>query len=448
MQPKTTVIDQGDLFRSRLDQILNRRHPLYRLADTIDWSVFDKDFGRLYVENVGRPGLSIRLLVGLHYLKHAFNESDESVVDRLLENPYWQYFCGFEYFQHQLSLDPTSLVKWRKRIGPKGMEKLLAVTIETAKSEEHVFKEHLERVNVDTTVQEKAVAFPTDARLYHKARRILVRLAKRDGIELRQSYERLGKSAFIMQGRYSHARQMKRSKREQKKLRIYLGRVIRDIRRKCSEPGEKLAIMLERAHRIFTQNRNDKNKLYSMQAPEVECIAKGKVHKKYEFGCKVSLVSTSKDSWIVGVQAVHGNPYDGHTLKAALDQAEEIAGWRPQHAYCDKGYKGAPAVLSNTEVHLANKKKKSMKASEWKWYRRRSGIEPIIGHAKSDHRMDRNYLKGEEGDKINAILAGCGFNIRKLLRAILLWLFKERFRGIATDWIALTRILEHQLQPV
>jgi IS5 family transposase len=448
MQPKTTVIDQGDLFRSRLDQILNRRHPLYRLADSIDWSVFDKDFGKLYVENVGRPGLSIRLLVGLHYLKHAFNESDESVVDRLLENPYWQYFCGFEYFQHQISLDPTSLVKWRKRIGPKGMEKLLAGTIKTAKSENHVSKEHLERVNVDTTVQEKAIAFPTDARLYHKARRILVRLAKRNGIELRQSFERLGKSALIMQGRYSHARQMKRARREQKKLRIYLGRVIRDIRRKCSEPDEKLAIMLERAQRIVTQNRNDKNKLYSMQAPEVECIAKGKVHKKYEFGCKVSLVSTSKDSWIVGVQAVHGNPYDGHTLKAALDQAEEIAGWRPEHAYCDKGYKGTPAVLNNTEVHLANKKKKSMKATKWKWYRRRSGIEPIIGHAKSDHRMDRNYLKGEEGDKINAILAGCGFNIRKLLRAILLWLFKERFRGIVTDWIALTRILEHQLQPV
>jgi len=447
MQPKSTVIDQGDLFRSRLDQILNRRHPLYRLADSIDWSVFDKDFGKLYVENVGRPGLSIRLLVGLHYLKHAFNESDESVVDRLLENPYWQYFCGFEYFQHHISLDPTSLVKWRKRIGPKGMEKLLAVTIETAKSKNHVSKEHLERVNVDTTVQEKAIAFPTDARLYHKARRILVRLAKRDGIGLRQSYERLGKSAFIMQGRYSHARQMKRAKREQKKLRTYLGRVIRDIRRKCSEPGEKLATMLERAHRIFTQSRNDKNKLYSLQAPEVECIAKGKVHKKYEFGCKVSLVSTSEDSWIVGVQAVHGNPYDGHTLKAALDQAEEITGWRPEHAYCDKGYKGAPAVLNNTQVHLANKKKQSMKPSEWKWYRRRSGIEPIIGHAKQDHRMDRNYLKGEEGDKINAILAGCGFNIRKLLRAILLWLFKERFQGIATVWTVLTRVLEQQIQP-
>jgi transposase, IS5 family len=448
MQPKTTVIDQGDLFRSRLDQILNRCHPLYRLADTIDWSFFDKDFGKLYVENVGRPGLSIRLLVGLHYLKHAFNESDESVVDRLLENPYWQYFCGFEYFQHHLSLDPTSLVKWRKRIGPKGMEKLLQGTVETAKSKEYVTEKHLERVNVDTTVQEKAIAYPTDARLYQKARCILVRLAKRQGIELRQTYERLGKRAFIMQARYSHARQVNRAKKEQKRLRIFLGRVVRDIGRKCLAPDRLLATMLERAQRILNQKRNDKNKLYSMQAPEVECIAKGKAHKKYEFGCKVSLVSTSENSWIVGVQAVHGNPYDGHTLKSALDQAEQIAGWRPEHAYCDKGYKGVPAVLNNTEVHLADKKKKSVKASEWKWYRRRSGIEPIIGHAKSDHRMDRNYLKGEEGDKINAILAGCGFNIRKLLRAILLWLFKERFRDIATGWTALTRLLGRQLQHV
>ena len=446
MQPKSGFSEQGDLFRSRLDQILNRQHPLYRLADSIDWSIFDREFGSLYVENFGRPGLPIRLLVGLHYLKHAYNVSDEAVVERFLENPYWQYFCGCEYFQHQFPLDPTTLVKWRKRIGPKGMEKLLVVTIETAKSKEYVTEKHLERVNVDTTVQEKAIAFPTDARLYHKARRILVKLAKRHGIELRQTYERLGKRAFIMQGRYSHARQTNRAKREQRRLRLYLGRVIRDIKRKCLEPSGLLATMLERAERIFDQKRNDKNKLYSMQAPEVECIAKGKVHKKYEFGCKVSLVSTSKDSWIVGAQAIHGNPYDGHTIKESLDQAQAITGWRPQHAYCDKGYKGAPAVLSNTEIHLANKKKKSMKASEWKWYRRRSSIEPIIGHVKHDHRMDRNYLKGEEGDKINAILAGCGFNIRKLLRAILLWLFKERFSGITTNLMTLIERLNRPFQ--
>ena len=448
MKPKSSFSDQGDLFRSRLDQILNRRHQLYRLADTIDWSFFDREFGTLYTENFGRPGLPIRLLVGLHYLKHAFDVSDEAVVERLLENPYWQYFCGFEYFQHEFPLDPTSLVKWRKRIGPDGMEKLLQATIETAKNKEYVTEKHIARVNVDTTVQEKAIAFPTDARLYHKARRILVKLAKRQKIELRQTYERLGKSAFIMQGRYSHARQMNRAKKEQKKLRNFLGRVIRDIRRKCETPKGLLATMLERAQQIFSQKRNDKNKLYSMQAPEVECIAKGKAHKKYEFGCKVSLVSTSEDSWIIGAQAIHGNPYDGHTLKAALDQAESVTGWRPQHAYCDKGYKGAPAVLNNTEVHLANKKKKSMKASEWKWYRRRSAIEPIIGHAKSDNRMNRNYLKGEEGDKINAILAGCGFNIRKLLRAILFWLFKEQFTDKTADLIDHVWLWKQILQPI
>ena len=433
MQPKSGTLDQGDLFRARLDQILNRQHSLYRLANSIDWSVFDKEFGTLYVENVGRPGLPIRLLVGLHYLKHAYNVSDESVVAQFVENGYWQYFCGFEYFQHEFPLDPTTLVKWRKRIGPQGMEKLLQVTVETAKGKGYVTEKHLERVNVDTTVQEKAIAFPTDARLYHKARRILVRLAKRAGIELRQSFERLGKRAFLMQGRYSHARQTKRARREQKKLHTYLGRVIRDIERKCDEPHRLLATMLERAKRIYGQKRADTNKLYSMQAPEVECIAKGKAHKKYEFGCKVSLVSTSRGSWIVGAQAIHGNPYDGHTLKESLDQAQAISGWRPEHAYCDRGYKGVPAALGGTEIHLASRKRKSMKPREWKWYRRRSGIEPIIGHAKTDHRMDRNYLQGEDGDKINAILAGCGFNIRKLLRAILLWLVKERFRGITPN---------------
>jgi IS5 family transposase len=434
MKPKSGTSNQGDLFRSRLDQILNRRHPLFRLADGIDWTFFEKEFGPLYVEKMGRPGLPIRLLVGLHYLKHAYNVSDESVVDQFLENPYWQYFCGFEYFQHQFPLNPTSLVKWRKRIGPKGMEKLLQATIETAKRKEYVTEEHLERVNVDTTVQEKAIAFPTDARLYHKARRILVRQAKRAGIDLRQSYERLGKRAFIMQGRYSHARQTKRARREQKRLWLYLGRVIRDIERKCREPEGALATMLERAKRIFSQKRNDRNKLYSMQAPEVECIAKGKAHKKYEFGCKVSLVSTSKDNWIVGVQALHGNPYDGHTLEDALLQAEQLTGWRPEHAYCDKGYRGEPAIIEKTRVHLANKRKKSMKPREWSWFKRRSAIEPIIGHVKSDHRMDRNYLKGETGDMINAILAGCGFNLRKLLRALLLFFFKERFNGNFINW--------------
>jgi IS5 family transposase len=427
--------DQVDLFRSRLDQILDRKHSLFVLANQIDWSVFDNQFGRLYADK-GRPALPTRLMVGLHYLKHAFNESDESVVARLLENGYWMYFCGFEFFIHRLPLDPSSLVRWRKRIGPKNMEQLLAETLETAKRGGHLTEEHLERVNVDTTVQEKAIAYPTDARLYHKARVLLVKAAKQRGIALRQSYLRLGKRALIMSSRYAHARQMKRARREQKKLKTYLGRVYRDVLRNCPQPDASLAELLYNAQRILTQQRNDKNKLYSLHAPEVECISKGKVHKKYEFGCKVSLATTSKDNWIVGAEALHNNPFDGHTLKGALEQVKRLVGWAVGNAYCDKGYKGNPKQLGGTTVHLANRRKSSMTASEWRWFKRRPAIEPVIGHTKEDHRMDRNYLKGTDGDKMNAILAACGFNLRKLLRA-LLWLFfkeLERLKRLLTQF--------------
>jgi len=365
--------DQADLFRSRLDQILDRKHPLFVLANQIDWSVFDVKFGCLYADK-GRPALSTRLMVGLHYLKHAFDESDESVVARLLENPYWQFFCGFEFFIHRLPLDPSSLVRWRKRIGSKNMEQLLGETLETAKRGEHLTASHLERVNVDTTVQEKAVAFPTDARLQHKARVMLVKAAKKRGIPLRQSYLRLGKTALIMSSRYAHARQMRRAKAEQKKVKNYLGRVYRNILRNCPQPDTELGELLQLTRRLLTQKRHDKNKLYSLHA---------------------------------------------------LKQIKRLVGWEAENAYVDKGYKGNPKQLGKTNVHLANRRKKSMKPNEWRWFKRRSAIEPVIGHMKQDNRMDRNYLKGTDGDKMNAILAACGFNLRKLLRAFLWLVFKE-----------------------
>ena len=424
MKPKVPQKDQADLFRARLDQILDRSHPLFKLANQIDWSVFDNKFGALYSEK-GRPGKPTRLMVGLHYLKHAFNESDESVVDRLLENAYWMYFCGFEYFIHELPVDPTSMTRWRKRIGPKNMEQLLSETLETAKREDHLTKQHMERVNVDTTVQEKAIAYPTDSRLYHKARVLLVKAAKDRGIPLRQSYLRLGKVALIMNSRYAHARQMRRARKEQKKLKNYLGRVYRNIVRNCPQPDEQLAELLILARRLLLQQRSDKNKLYSLHAPEVECIGKGKAHKKYEFGCKVSVVTTSRDNWIIGIEALHNNPFDGHTLKGALKQMKRIVGWEADNAYVDKGYKGNPKQLGQTNIHLANRRKKSMKPSEWRWFKRRSAIEPVIGHMKNDNRMGRNTLKGTDGDKMNAILAACGFNLRKLLRAIFWLIFKE-----------------------
>lgn len=277
-------------------------------------------------------------------------------------------------------------------------------------------------MNVDTTVQEKAIAFPTDARLYHKARCVLVGEAQRAGLELRQSYKRVGKRALQKQGRYAHAQQLKRARKETRKLRTYLGRVIRDIQRKAAASGTELSgrlpVYLERAARIHRQQRADKQKLYRMQAPEVECISKGKEHKKYEFGCKVSVVTTSKRGWVVGMAALHGNPYDGHTLKAAHAQVATLTGVTPEEVFVDKGYRGSQHHPAGVAVYISGRR---LKGTLKRLLRRRSAIEPVIGHLKQDHRMKRNYLQGKDGDCINALLVGCGFNLRKLLR-VFFWL--------------------------
>lgn len=423
MKPQNTSNNLGEnqLFQSRLDQILDPRHPLFTLALSINWQKFETDFGKYFVEYKGRPGLPIRLVVGLHYLKYAYNVSDERVVEQFVENPYWQYFCGFEFFQHRFPCDPTSLTKWRNRIGVEGVEKLLKETIATAQKEEIINEKEFTIVNVDTTVQEKAVSFPTDARLYHKARITMVRAAKKRGIQLRQTYRRVGKLAFIRQGRYSHAKQPKRARRETKKLLILLGRVVRDIRRKKENPDTELELLLQRAEKLLQQKRHDKNKLYSFHAPEVECIAKGKAHKKYEFGCKVSIVSTNKNNWVIGIDALHGNPYDAHTLKESINQAEKLSGVRAKEVYVDQGYKGIKNHPEDLNVNLSNKSRKNMTITTKKKMNRRNAIEPIISHIKFDHRLDRNFLKGRVGDQINALLAGAGFNLRKLLRAFFLF---------------------------
>jgi IS5 family transposase len=419
MLKKQRELSQEELFKSRLDQMLDPKHPLVKLADEIDWGYFEKEFGKYYTDTVGSPGKPIRVLVGLHYLKHAYDESDESCVARFIENPYWQYFCGFEYFQHECPLHPATLVKWRKRVGEAGIEKLFCQTVKTAQTTGLLRASHLNKVNVDTTVQEKAIAFPTDARLYHKMRVKLVRLAGKLGIGLRQSYKRVGKQALVMQGRYAHARQMKRARKETKKLKQYLGKITRELRKKSvGMAAEELEELLCRSERLLTQKKDDTNKLYSCHAPEVECIAKGKTHKKYEFGCKVSVATTSRDNWIVGIQAHHGNPYDGHTLAGVVSQVLRMTGVRVKEAYCDKGYRGHN-VPGDTSVHIAGTKRKVSRSLKM-WLRRRCAIEPVIGHLKSDGRMDRNYLKGALGDKLNALLCGSGANIRKLIAAFFL----------------------------
>ncbi len=415
-----------DLFRAQLSQLLNLRHPLVRLSEKMDWARLEAEIDVQYSPGPGQPPLPTRLMVGLHYLKYAFDESDESVVARWLENPYWQYFCGYEYLQHELPLHPTSLVRWRERMGDR-LEMLLEHSLHVAKQEGLLKVRELERVNVDTTVQEKAVAFPTDARLYHKMRVALVRAAQDSGIALRQSYRRVGKVALVMQGRYARARQRRRSAKETRQLKTWLGRVVRDVERKMPPGDAVLPELLGQARRLLAQERHDSNKLYSVHAPEVECIAKGKAHKRYEFGCKASFATTSKGNWLVAADSLPENPYDGHTLPGALAQVERLTGRRPKDVYCDLGYRGH-GVEGETQVRLVGKIPKKATRAARKWMKRRASIEPTIGHLKSDHRLSRNYLKGRHGDRANVMLAAAGYNFAKLLAGFSrAW---RKFRGI------------------
>lgn len=397
-----------------LRELLDKQHPLYQLTAAINWQIFEDALGKYYADDIGRPALPIRLLVGLHYLKHLYNLSDEVVVASWVENPYWQYFCGEQVFQHRLPCDPTTLVKWRQRVGAEGIESLLKETLATARRQQLLREQEVERINVDTTVQEKAIAFPTDARLYHKARRALVRVARQVGCRLRQSYQRLSKKALWKQSRYAMAKQLKRARKETRKLRIYLGRVLRNVERFYGPLQEQQAGLLKVARRIFEQQRSDRGKVYSVHAPEVECLTKGKAHKRYEFGSKVRVVTTNQKSWIVGIDAESGNPYDGATLKPAVEQVERLTGVKVKEAFVDKGYRGSEHHPEAVSVYLSGRRNLNRRLT--KMLKRRSAIEPVIGHTKHDHGMERNHLLGQVGDRINAMLSGSAWNLRKLWR--------------------------------
>ena len=243
-----------------------------------------------------------------------------------------------------------------------------------------------------------------------------MKAARAEGLTLRQSYKRVGKILLKKQSRYAHARQMKRARRCQRKLRTILGRVIRDIERKSGgQVGPELEVLLGRAKRIHAQERHDKNKLYRLHAPEVECLSKGKAHKRHEFGVKVSVATTSKGGWHVGAMSCPGNPYDGHTLCDALAQVERLTGRSPNHVFVDQGYRGH-GYEGDSEVHVDKKKRGRTARSLWKWMKRRAAVEPGIGHLKAEHRMERNRLHGEQGDMVNAVMSAAGMNFHKLLK--------------------------------
>jgi len=475
-----------DFFRARLDSMIDMQHPLAVLATRMPWVAIEAALAPAFahknregqvVEGAdlfgptselagagisarGRRRLPIRLMVSLLYLKHAFNLSDEELVQRWSENVQWQFFSGMQYYEPKLPCDATQIGRFRRVLGEAGVEELLKSTLDAAVKMKVVRPSEFERVIVDSTVQEKAIAHPVDSRLLEIARHKVAAAAKRAGIALKQTFAREGKHLRRKAGGYGHAKQFKRLRKTVKRQRTILGVVIRDARRglqallqgqgsalpQSARAISDLGTLLERAERIRTQQRHSKDKLYAMHAPEVECIGKGKARKPYEFGVKTGIVVTHRHGLIAGARTFPGNPYDGHTLAEQLQQTEvllEGIGVAPKTVIVDLGYRGVDAMVPDVQL-LHRGKSRSLTAQQHRWVKRRQAVEPVIGHAKLDHRMDRCWLPGATGDALHAVLCAAGYNIRWLLRAIQ----SKGLKALLAALFALWRALSHGGGPV
>jgi len=416
MVAKTERHPQLSIFRTPLKQFINLDHEICVLADRIDWESVTNDFKGYYTE-FGRPSVPLRRMIGIVLLKYIYNLSDENIVDRWVENPYWQYFTGETNFQTDKPFDPSEFVHFRKRIGEKGAERLLKLSID-------IFgKEAKEKdVLIDTTVQEKNITFPTDTKLHKRIIDKCNTIAETADIPVRQTYKRTVKQLMIDQRFRTHPKRKKKAMAAARKIKTIAGRLVRDLERKMTDDqlnfyGRKLELFQQ----ILQQQRDTKNKIYSIHEPHVKCIAKGKEAKPYEFGNKSSIVKTRKSGIIVGALAFNENIYDGDTLEPQLAQIQRVAAYSPKVAIVDRGYRGRKYV-ADTQIHtpkpLPSSATKYQKQQSRKRFRSRAGIEPVIGHLKHDHRMIRNYLKGELGDKVNTIMAGTAFNLKKMLNRI------------------------------
>lgn len=424
MKHRPRAEEQDDLLRPRLVDMIDGRHELVKLAALIDWKVFEREWAGFFPSGKGRPATEPRLVAGLLYLQHAYRLSDEAVVARWVENPYYQHLTGEVFFQHKLPIDPSSLTRWRGRIGEEGVEWLLTQTIQAGRKSGAIDDKSVKRVAVDTTVMEKNIAYPTDARLYERARDQLAALAQEAGVELRQSYARLAPRLALQVGRYAHAKQFKRMRKALKRLKGYTGRVMRDLRRHLQDIPEgslrdRIIAKLALVSQLLHQQPKGADKIYALHEPQVDCISKGKARVRYEFGCKVSVATTLDEGFVVGMRSFAGNPYDGHTLKEALEQVTILTDQRPDLAVVDRGYRGhgvetTRVLISGTRRGLTPKLVADL--------RRRSAIEAEIGHMKTDGRLSRCPLKGTIGDTVFAALCACGHNIRKILAHLRAWL--------------------------
>ena len=416
MVGKQDKTPQLSIFDTPLERFINLEHELCILSGQIDWDSIEKEFS-VYFSEIGRPSVPIRRMIGLLLLKYIYNLSDEAIVDRWIENPYWQYFSGEKVFQTQKPFDPTEFIHFRNRIGKEGAEKLLKVSVQLFGKEAQE-----KEVLIDSTVQEKNITYPTDAKLHKRIIEKVNKIAKQEGITLRQTYTRTLKQLMIDQRFHNHPKRRKKANAALRKIRTIAGRQVRDIERQFSpfqqQKYKELFIIL---NKILIQQKGGKNKIYSIHEPEVSCIAKGKEAKKFEFGNKTGIVLTKTSKIVVGAIAFENNPYDGHTLDKHLDQTEYLTESRPKTGIVDRGYKGKKKI-NGTEIISPSVPKKETtqyeKQKARKRFRARAGIEPVIGHIKYDHRMLKNYLKGVIGDQLNTLLAGTGFNLKKMLNRI------------------------------
>lgn len=399
-----------------LESQLNQKHPLYLLANKIDWNVFEESFKGLYCANNGRPAKPIRRMVGLLILKHVRNVSDESVVEQWQENIYYQYFCGEQSIQTSAPCTPTELVEFRKRIGEEGVELILKESIRV--NDDH---DDIDKSFIDSTVQEKNITFPTDAKLTKKIISRCLKISAKLGLPLRQSYKREMKGLSRDQRFRNHPKNRKKAQKADRRMKTIAGRLVRELERNLLKEGllcefaEEIALY----YKVLSQKKDDKDKTYSLHEPKVECISKGKEHKKYEFGNKVSIVRT----WgglIIGALSFR-NEYDGHTIDRSLDQVERLARQRPKLLASDRGYRGQKQS-GTTKIIIPDVPKAGdsyyKKQKKHKLFCKRAGIEPIIGHLKADHRLCRNFYAGVFGDNINVMLAAAGFNFKRAMRIL------------------------------
>ena len=422
----TTPSTTGTLFSS-LDDLLNQQHSLYKLSDLIHWGKFEEAFTPLYCSDNGRPAKPIRLMCGLLILKHLRNISDESVVEQWSENAYFQYFCGMHEFVPSYPCNASELVHFRNRIGEKGIELILAESIRVNNDKND--DEHHDTAFIDSTVQEKNVTFPTDAKLHKKIIAKILKIVSDLNLPLRQSYTFKLKGIYRDQRFRNHPKNRKKAIRADKRLRTIAGRLLRELKRNLGE-NRQYDKLLDLFNTILLQRRNSPKKIYSIHEPEVQCISKGKEHKKYEFGNKVSIIR-SITGVILGASSFR-NEYDGHTIGKSLEQVHRLTGKTIKRLAGDRGYRGEKEV-NGTQILIPDTPKAKdtyyQRKKKHKLFCKRAGIEPTIGHLKTDYRLGRNFYKGVFGDSINVMLAAAAYNFKRAMKVLLclIKIFSETF---------------------